>query len=279
MSSQSPGFFIVTTVRNGQPFLSRAIESVTSQTYSNWRYLIIDAGSDDGSLDVARAAADQDERIELAERPGEPLYQSLLWGLSQADGDMLAWLNADDYYAPWALQSLATHLAGTPAQWVSGLPVCWDETGAMQFLRPRGLHPQSWIAKGSFHLGALGFLQQETIFFSRSLFERLTDEERATFARQKLAGDYFLWKTFARHTPLKTLPCVLGGFRKHGRNMSGDHLDTYMAEVREIGGFFPSPRFAFMLRRAYEAIAALKTLRIMREAEARFLDEGSQKGD
>ena len=258
---------IVTSVKNGEPYLGEAIESVRRQSYRHWDLLIVDAGSEDGSFERAEAAAAEDERIRVERRPGEPLYETLLYGLSKAKGDYLAWLNADDLYPTWSFASLADFAGRTGAQWITGLPACWDADGALKFVRARAWHPSPFIRAGAFQLHGLGFLQQESMFFSRALFEKLTQEERQTFASQKLAGDFYLWKTFAHHASLITAPTVLGGFRQHGNNLSAGNMDAYMDEVKALGAWTPPPLVGALSRRLYEVIAAIKTPKAVRQAE------------
>ena len=265
---------IITSVKNGEPFIREAVASVKAQSHANWEYLIIDAGSDDGGWAYVEEEAAGDERIRCIRRDGEPLYQSLAWGLDQCSGDYLAWLNADDLYPRWSFQSLCTFVEKTRAEWVTGLPACWDEAGALRFVRPRAWHPRRFIRAGMFNLQALGFLQQESMFFSRELFARLTVSERATFAAQKFAGDFFLWKTLAEHAPLATAPAVLGGFRAHGANMSAANMDAYMDEVRVLGGWVPNPRVGAWARRAFEAASAVTALGAVRRAEEALANGG-----
>lgn len=251
---------IVTSVRNGDPFLCEALASVANQTYQNWEHIIIDAGSTDGSFELAKKASDIDNRCRVFHHPGESLYASLEWGLRQAEGDFVAWLNADDLYAPWAFASLVDYLHNNGAQWVTGLPACWDAEGRLRFVRPQAWFPKEWIAKGYFHLDGLGFLQQETMFFSKALFASLSDDERTLFKTQKLAGDFALWKMFAERSNLSVLPTVLGGFRRHQANMSSMNMEAYMQEARAVGArSLPFPGRVFY-RRLYDMVGAFKQL-------------------
>ena len=159
---------IVTSVKNGQPFLRDAIASVKTQCHQDWEHLIIDAGSTDGSIELAEAEAASEPRIRFVQRNGEPLYESLLWGLSECTGEYLAWLNADDLYTPWSFAVLSAFVEATGAEWVTGFPACWDKNSVLQFVRPRAWHPRSFIRGGAYNLDALGFLQQEAMFFSKS---------------------------------------------------------------------------------------------------------------
>lgn len=243
---------IVTSVKNGEPFFRDTIDSITHQKYEHWNYLIIDAGSTDGSFEHAKAAAAADSRIRVEQRHGEALYASLLWGLSQCKGDYLCWLNADDLYTPGAFSALGRFVEQTKVPWITGLPACWDEGGALRFVRARAWHPAPLIKAGMFHLEALGFLQQESMFFSKPLFERLTDKERRTFAAQKLAGDFYLWKTFAGYAPLVTAPTVFGGFRQHRNNLSANNMNDYIIAAENYYKHLSCRAFPTLYVRLYE---------------------------
>jgi glycosyltransferase involved in cell wall biosynthesis len=60
-----PLISVVTPVYNGEPFLPECIESVLSQDYSNWEYIIVNNRSTDRSLEVAQSYARQDPRISV----------------------------------------------------------------------------------------------------------------------------------------------------------------------------------------------------------------------
>ena len=231
--------------------------------HRDFEYTIIDAGSEDGSVEIAETAAKDDPRINVVHRPGEPLYESILWGLDQARGDFLSWINADDLYTPWSLSAVSQHLSGeNDAQWVSGLPGCWDADGQLCYVRPEGWRPRSLIKAGWFHKDLLGFIQQESIFFSRSLYASLTEEEKR---------GHCLLQTRRRFCPVegvlrpglhcKTVPTVLGGFRRHDNNQSVLSMDRYMSEVRSAGALFlpfPLRNFAQHCYRTASAAAAAK---------------------
>jgi glycosyltransferase involved in cell wall biosynthesis len=56
---------VLLPVRNGLPFLGEAIESIRSQTFSDWRLLILDYGSSDGSVVLSQKYEERDPRIKL----------------------------------------------------------------------------------------------------------------------------------------------------------------------------------------------------------------------
>jgi len=250
-------FSIVTTVLNGASFIGATVASVLAQTHEDFDYVIVDAGSTDGTQDIVSALIRDDARATLKSAPGAGMYRAILDGLSQARGGMLAWINADDLYTPWAFGRVAAYCAvHDNAQWVTGLPAAWDDKGSLTMVRPQGAHPQRLIRDGWFHRDLLGFLQQESMFFSADLFARLTKEDLDHIASFRLAGDYALWRRFARHAPLETIPTVLGGFRRHAGNRSIAGMSDYMEEVRREGATFLPWPLTPLARRIYWLSAA-----------------------
>lgn len=225
------------------PYVEDTVRSVLGQSYANLEYLVVDAGSTDGTVERLHDLLERDERAMLISRPGMGMYDAIFFGFDRAKGDMLAWLNADDLYPTWALDRVAKHLAERPNhRWVSGLPSAWDAEGALTDVRPQGWHPQRLIRDGWFHRDLLGFIQQECIFFSKTLYDQLTPQDRRAVLSKNLAGDYALWRRFALYEKLETIPSVIGGFRRHGDNRSVVHMDEYMGEVRSDGAtFLPGP--------------------------------------
>lgn len=88
---------IITVVLNNEPLVRDAIESVLSQTYADVQYIVIDGGSTDGSLDIIQS---YDDKISvIVSEPDEGIYDAMNKGLALASGEVVAFLNADDFYA------------------------------------------------------------------------------------------------------------------------------------------------------------------------------------
>ncbi|MGY6275598.1 glycosyltransferase [Methylomonas sp. MgM2] len=89
---------IVTVVYNNENMLQRCINSVRQQSYSNVEYIIIDGGSDDGTLKVIR---DNLNIIDyFISEPDSGIYSAMNKGLELAKGEYICLLNSDDFYSP-----------------------------------------------------------------------------------------------------------------------------------------------------------------------------------
>ena len=100
---REPLVSIITPIYNGALFIQETIESVLSQTYTNWEWFIVDDGSDDASREIVLAKSD--ERIHLISIPhsGLPAVARNV-GLRKAQGEYIAFLDADDL---WETEKLA----------------------------------------------------------------------------------------------------------------------------------------------------------------------------
>lgn len=109
-SAEPAGITVITSVRDGMPYLPAALESVRTQGVA-CDHVVIDAGSRDGSAEFLR----QRDDIRLIERPGLPLYDAWTLGLRAAHHPFVAFVNADDILAPGALLHALAEVSADPA--------------------------------------------------------------------------------------------------------------------------------------------------------------------
>ncbi len=91
------------TSYNYEKYIVKAIESVLSQTISDWELIIIDDGSKDDSVNIIKSYCEKDSRIKLFTHPNNQnkgLVASVKLGLNEAQNDWVAFLESDDYLAP-----------------------------------------------------------------------------------------------------------------------------------------------------------------------------------
>jgi glycosyltransferase involved in cell wall biosynthesis len=83
-------------VYNAERYVSLAVKSILDQSHRDYEFLIVDDGSSDGSLNILKQFASQDDRIRLISRPNTGLVGALNDGLSIAQGKYVARMDADD---------------------------------------------------------------------------------------------------------------------------------------------------------------------------------------
>jgi glycosyltransferase involved in cell wall biosynthesis len=128
----NPLVSIIVIFLNEERFIEEAIQSVFAQTYENWELLLVDDGSTDGSSEIARTYAKQQQsRVRYLEHPqhqNHGMSESRNRGIRDAKGEYITFLDADDVWLPGKLQRqtaiLAAHsevgLICSPAQWWYG---------------------------------------------------------------------------------------------------------------------------------------------------------------
>ncbi|MCF8143840.1 MAG: glycosyltransferase [Deltaproteobacteria bacterium] len=107
-----PKISVVTPSFNQGRFLEECITSVLEQDYPDFEYIIIDGGSTDNSLDII--AAHQPYLAYFVSESDKGQSSAISKGFKKAKGELVAWLNSDDYYLPGAFRKVAEVYARDP---------------------------------------------------------------------------------------------------------------------------------------------------------------------
>lgn len=226
----TPSLTIVTPSFNQAPFLAAAMDSVLAQCYPALEYFVMDGGSKDGSREIIERYADRLTGWVSAPDGGQ--YAAVTAGFARGHGEVLAWLNSDDAYCPWAFSVVGEIFAKFPQiEWLTTTrPLFWDRAGrAVHCPAVRGYARRAFLAREHFPSGEgfqLGVIQQESTFWRRSLWERAGGFPEG----YPLAGDFALWGKFFELAELYAVETPLGGFRTHGEQITGRSFSAYLGE-------------------------------------------------
>lgn len=111
MNNLKPQITVLMSVYNGEKYVVDAVESVLSQTFNDFEFLIFEDCSKDNSLSILREYAKKDSRINLiANETNQGLTANLIQGMNIAKGTYLARMDADDICLPERFEEQVTYL-------------------------------------------------------------------------------------------------------------------------------------------------------------------------
>ena len=119
----TPRVSVLLPARDAAATLGASLRSVRRQTLADWECVIVDDGSRDDTLAIARAAAAEDPRFVVCATPPSGLVAALRTGLAVCRGDLVARMDADDLMHRDRLALQAHALAATPGLFAVGTHV------------------------------------------------------------------------------------------------------------------------------------------------------------
>jgi hypothetical protein len=171
-------------------------------------------------------------RVAYVEESKPGLYQALVEGFAAAEGDIYGYLGVGDTYEPNAfstLVELGANRAMHKPWWATGMIVTRRSNGEVVRALLPYRYREAFFSTG-LHGTMLPTIQAESTFWNAAMHKTL-DRER--LASMRLAGDFYMWQTFMRSTHPIIVEAMLGSFRWHGDNASGD-WESYVAEMSEV---------------------------------------------
>ena len=168
-----PKLSIITPSLNQGAFIERTIRSVLDQGYEPLEYLIVDGGSSDDSVEIIKRY--EDRLAWWVSEPDEGQTDALNKALRRATGDVIAYVNSDDYYLPGAFERALGALESGEKTWMCGAARFDDEDGEFIALwKPEPPESTEMVPRGRhwWLLGPWG-LPQPSAFWRREVFDRV----------------------------------------------------------------------------------------------------------
>jgi glycosyltransferase involved in cell wall biosynthesis len=201
-------------VYNAQRYVGAAVESILSQSFADFEFLIIDDGSTDNSRKILETYAARDARIRLISRPNMGLVRTLNEMIDLARGELLARMDADDISLPGRFAAQIDYLGAHPEVVCVGTAVqVIDPAGRPIFGGHPGMDHEALVERA---LDGCCPLSHPSVMMRRSAVLDV-GAYRAEFM---LAEDLDLWLRLAEVGRLANLDQVLVKYRMHPSSVS-----------------------------------------------------------
>ena len=226
MKKELPKISVVTPSLNQGRFLEECITSVIKQDYPDFEYIIIDGGSTDNSLDII-AEYRQDLAYSVSE-PDNGQSSAISKGFKKATGELVAWLNSDDYYLPGAFRKVAEAYGRNPeASFYFGNGLRVDSKGLK---KSRFFETETVNFNRDALLYCLNYILQPATFINASWLKKIDflDEDL------HYGMDTDLWLRLSREKMPAFVPETLAASREYGDTKTSIGSFERIEELRQI---------------------------------------------
>jgi len=223
-ASALPLVTIVSPSLNQGPYIETAIESVLTQDYPRLEYMVVDGGSTDGTIETLRRYGD---RLRWVSERDEGQAAAINRGFALGSGEILAWLNCDDYYEKGAVSRVVDCILHRPElMLIYGAARYVDAHG-----RDLGPCPEvePFDLERLVHYGDI--IAQPAAFFRRKAFEAVSGLDEALH----WALDYDLWIRIGRRFPVLYVDELLACYRLTGANKTTRGGRARFDEIAAVG--------------------------------------------
>lgn len=226
MISRQPTVSIITPVFNRVGSIGDTLNAVALQTYPRVEHIVVDGASTDGTVDVIERAADE-LGITWISEPDDGMYDAINRGLAMAKGDVIAYVNSDDLYFPWSVETAVAALGG-PSDMVFG-DLAVMSKGVHD--RPTGLTLQFYKEWDQSFYTHVSCPAQPTFFWKREVYDRIGGFS-ADF-RLIADCDYWLRASEAGFV-ISHVREVLAVQTEHPGTLRNQHAEALAREFRQL---------------------------------------------
>lgn len=233
MQSNAPRVTVITIFHNAEAFFREAVESVLAQDFEDFELLLVDDGSTDTSTAIAREYETSDRRIRYLQHPGHVnrgMSATRNLGLSEARGEFVAFIDADDRWRPQKLREQVELLDTMPdIDAVGGSVLYWkSHSGGADRVVPTAHVQNRPILPGEasvklYPLGRANAPSMSDLLFRRSSIARVGGfeeeftgayEDQAFLAKFYLESSLYFTRTIWSDYRIHPASCMAGVFRE-----------------------------------------------------------------
>lgn len=224
---------VLTTSYNREDYIGQAIESVLASSFTDFEYIIVDDGSRDNTVEIAKQYERSDNRVKVyvnEKNLGD--YQNRNKAAGYAKGKYIKYLDSDDIMYPHCLQVMVQSMEQFPEAGF-GLSSKGDADNPYPVcISPRQIYLE--------HFGNYGHLNRAP---GSAIIKREAFDSVGGFSGARYIGDIELWFTLAQKYSMVKFPVDLYWARSHNNSEGAIEKEANTSEIRKslIRRFLASP--------------------------------------
>lgn len=214
---------------NSEQNVSRSIDSVLQQTYTNMELLIVDDGSTDSTRQILQSIQREDSRVRVFFQRNSGPGAARNRGLRESRGSYIAFLDSDDYWSPFFLEKLEKALSSKSENKFNLVYCGWQNIGM------RGAGGQPFIPPDYENVNLIELCfggcrwPIHAVLVNRECFEKVNDFDE----RWKNCEDFDLWLRMSIFLTVSRIPEVLSFYRHHeGKQISKNRVEVALNNWR-----------------------------------------------
>lgn len=234
MVNDLPLVSVLMTAYNREKYIADAIESVLASSYTNFELIIVDDGSMDSTVSIAKSFEAIDNRVKVfINETNLGDYVNRNRAATLASGKYLKYVDSDDLIYPYGLETMVNAMEKFPE---AALGITSRNTIPLKpfpiLLNPKEAYFNQYFEYGILDYGPTGVIIRTDIF-----------KESGMFSGKRFIGDKECWLKMAAINPIVELPPALTFWRQHDSQEmkyeqkkvnNGDFLITYNLTVEVL---------------------------------------------
>lgn len=232
MTVNSPKISIVIPSFNKSKYISKTLDSIFHQKYSNYEVVIQDGGSTDGTVAILKKYAKR--------YPGKMIWESkkdkgqleaVNLGIKKTNGDIVTFINADDYYNPRTFEFVAKAFIKEPKKlWFVGKGVVINEKN-LEIAKPVTMYKNFLMLMSKYRfLLITNYLMQPSVFITKKAYKKY-GPFRGT---QKFIMEYDMWLRLGKIEMPVIINKVLSRFRIESSTKTKTMFNEILKEDEKI---------------------------------------------
>lgn len=215
---------IIMNCYNGERFLSVAINSILSQTYTNWEVIFWDNQSTDSSATIAKNYVNSKFRYFYSPHHTS-LYKARNEAIKKAKGDFLAFLDVDDWWQSDKLERQIPLFKDAQVGIVYGNYFYHNQKKGVKRILYKDKLPRGFIAESLINKNRIGML---TLVLRREAYNDLLFGFNEEY---DIIGDFDAVFRISQKWKSDTVDTPIANYRYHGDNLSSNSFDKYIEEL------------------------------------------------